>query len=61
MGKETMFSFLRNATFSAAVLALGAGLSPSAQAGYVVTLQQVGSDVVATGNGQGNRISESGE
>ena len=33
-------------------MALGLGLSaPPAQAGYVVTLEQVGSDVVATGSG----------
>jgi hypothetical protein len=36
---------------SAALLALGAVLAPSAQAAYVITFQQVGSDVVETGSG----------
>jgi PEP-CTERM motif len=35
----------------AAILALGAFAAPSAQAGYVVTLEEVGSNVVATGSG----------
>jgi PEP-CTERM motif len=34
-----------------AILALGAFAAPSAQAGYVVTLEEVGSNVVATGSG----------
>jgi PEP-CTERM motif len=36
---------------TAAILALGAFAAPSAQAGYVVTLEEVGSNVVATGSG----------
>jgi hypothetical protein len=36
---------------TAANLALGAFAAPSAQAGYVVTLEDVGSNVVATGSG----------
>jgi hypothetical protein len=36
---------------SAAILALGAISAPSAQAAYVVTFDQVGSDVVETGSG----------
>ncbi len=36
---------------TAAILALGALAAPSAQAGYVVTLEEVGSNVVATGSG----------
>jgi hypothetical protein len=36
---------------TAAILALGSVAAPSAQAGYVVTLEEVGSDVVATGSG----------
>jgi PEP-CTERM motif len=36
---------------TAALLALGAFAAPSAQAGYVVTLEEVGSNVVATGSG----------
>jgi hypothetical protein len=36
---------------AAAILALGAVAAPGAQAGYVITLEEVGSDVVATGSG----------
>jgi hypothetical protein len=36
---------------TAAILALGAFAAPSAQAGYVVTLEEVGSNVVARGRG----------
>ena len=36
---------------TAAILALGALAAPSAQAGYVVTLEEVGGSVVATGSG----------
>jgi PEP-CTERM motif len=36
---------------TAAILALGAFAAPSAQAGYVLTLEEVGSNVVATGSG----------
>ena len=36
---------------SAAILALAALCAPSAQAAYVITFQQVGSDVVETGGG----------
>jgi PEP-CTERM motif len=36
---------------TSAILALGAFAAPGAQAGYVVTLEQVGSNVVATGSG----------
>jgi PEP-CTERM motif len=36
---------------AAVVLALGAFAAPSAQAGYVLTLEEVGSNVVATGSG----------
>jgi hypothetical protein len=36
---------------SAAILALGAISAPSAQAAYVVTFDEVGSDVVETGSG----------
>ncbi len=36
---------------AAALLALGAVSVPSAQAAYVITFQQVGSDVVETGSG----------
>lgn len=36
---------------SAAMLALGAMAAPSAQAAYVITFEQVGSDVVETGSG----------
>jgi hypothetical protein len=36
---------------TAAILALGAFAAPGAQAGYVVTLEEVGSNVVATGSG----------
>jgi hypothetical protein len=36
---------------TSAILALGAFAAPGAQAGYVVTLEEVGSNVVATGSG----------
>ena len=36
---------------TAAILALGAFAAPSAQAGYVLTLEEVGSNVVANGSG----------
>ena len=36
---------------SAAILAMAAPAAPSAQAAYVITFQQVGSDVVETGSG----------
>lgn len=43
---------IAGATALGAAMLMGYGLcSPSAQAGYVVTLEQVGSDVVATGSG----------
>jgi len=48
-GKVTMFSGFRTATVGAAALSLAATFSPSAQAGYVVTLHEVG-NVVATGS-----------
>jgi hypothetical protein len=53
-----MFSGLRMGITSARASALGVAMligggvsAPSAQAGYVVTLAQVGSNVVATGSG----------
>jgi hypothetical protein len=46
-----MFATFRNTAIGAAALALGAGLAVPAQAAYVVTLQEVGSNVVATGSG----------
>jgi hypothetical protein len=46
-----MFSTFRNTAIGAAALALAAGVAAPAQAGYVVTLQQVGPNVVATGSG----------
>jgi hypothetical protein len=46
-----MFYLFRNATIGAATLALTAGLSPSAQSAYMLTLLQQGPDVVASGSG----------
>ena len=46
-----MFSVFRNATVSAATLALAAGFALTAQAAYTVTLVQQGPDVVASGSG----------
>ena len=48
----TIANTLAGAVTLGAALLLGSGLFTSpAQAGYVVTLQEVGSDVVATGSG----------
>ena len=48
-----MFTAFRNTAFSlgATALALFAQLTSPAQAAYIVTLQQVGANVVATGSG----------
>ena len=46
-----MFTMFRNNTAIGAALGLCAGLAVPAQAAYIVTLQQVGADVVATGSG----------
>jgi PEP-CTERM motif len=46
----TMFTTFRNTAIGAA-LGLCAGLALPAQAAYIVTLQQVGTDVVASGSG----------
>lgn len=46
-----MFSVLRNTAIGAATLALVAGFSLPAQAAYMMTLTEVGSNVVATGSG----------
>jgi pyridoxal biosynthesis lyase PdxS len=42
----------RDTAIGAAALGLCAGLAVPAQAAYVVTLEQVGANVVATGSGQ---------
>jgi hypothetical protein len=47
----TMFSTFRTAAIGAAALALAAGFALPAQATYIVTLLQVGTDVVGTGSG----------
>jgi hypothetical protein len=47
---ETMFSTFRTTAIAAAALALAQLASP-AQAAYIVSLQQVGANVVATGSG----------
>ena len=46
-----MFASFRNSAIGAAALGLCAGLAVPAQAAYVVTLEQVGANVVATGSG----------
>ena len=46
-----MFASFRNTAIGAAALGLCAGLAVPAQAAYVVTLEQVGANVVATGSG----------
>jgi PEP-CTERM motif len=46
-----MFSAIRNAAIGAAALGLCAGVAVPTQAAYVVSLQQVGGNVVATGSG----------
>jgi PEP-CTERM motif len=46
-----MFSAIRNTALGAAALGLSVGLALPVQAAYVVTLQQVGANVVATGSG----------
>jgi len=46
-----MFSAVRNAAIGAATLSIAAGVSPSAQAAYTLTLLQQGPDVVGTGSG----------
>jgi PEP-CTERM motif-containing protein len=46
-----MFSTFRNATIGATALGLCAGSTLPAQAAYIVALQQVGVNVVATGSG----------
>jgi hypothetical protein len=50
----TMFATIRNSAIGAATLGLAAGFSLSAQAAYVVTLQQAGANVVASGTGSIN-------
>jgi hypothetical protein len=47
----TMSALFRNTAIGAAALELCAGVAVPAQAAYVVTLQQVGANVVATGSG----------
>jgi hypothetical protein len=50
--KITSLKLLQPVTLAALTLAIICGVSaPPAQAGYIVTLQQVGSKVVATGSG----------
>jgi PEP-CTERM motif len=46
-----MFATFRNTAIGAAALGLCAGLALPAQAAFIVTLQQVGANVVATGSG----------
>jgi hypothetical protein len=46
-----MFSVFRNTAIGAAALALSTGFALPAQAGYIVTMDQVGPDVITTGSG----------
>ena len=46
-----MVSAIRNAAVSAAALALAAGFAAPAEAAFIATMEQVGANVVITGNG----------
>ena len=48
----TLVKHMAGATALGVAMLIGCGLcAPPAQAGYMVTLEQVGTDVVATGSG----------
>lgn len=54
MRRETLHSAFVTWVALAAAWLLGMGIAPSAEAAYMTTVQQVGSDVVATGSGSIN-------
>jgi hypothetical protein len=54
MRRKTLHSAFVTWVALAAAWLLGMGITPSAEAAYIATIQQVGSDVVATGSGSIN-------